>query len=237
MKNISRRSFVTTAAAGVAAFGAMGNSIPAAQAQQVEIASEWDLSAFNKLANHPARVKQVFDSGTPGEGVFLHAKNSLNGLQYGFGIPKDQIQIVISLRGPGNMMNFDDSIWKKYQLGAAFHINDPKTGKPAERNIFYPSKAGAEMKYASDDIESPHSIYNDASIQALEHRGVRFLACHNATEGFAYELAHKHHPKLTGKEVYEDMVAHTLPNVLIVAAAVAAVALLQTEGHYSYLYV
>jgi len=33
------------------------------------------------------------------------------------------------------------------------------------------------------------------------------------------------------------MVAHTLPGVMIVAAAVAAVALLQSEGHYSYLYV
>ncbi len=237
MKHISRRSFVTTAAAGVAALGTMGSAIPPAQVQPVETSSEWDLLAFNKLVNHPARVKQVFDSAELGGGVFLHANNSLNGLRYGFGIPKDQIQIAIVLRGKANLMNFDDYIWKKYQIGAVGNIKDPKTGKPAERNIFYPSKAGAEMKYASDDIESQHSIYNDSSIQALQHRGIRLLGCHNATLGAAWELTHKHHVKQPLNAVYQDLLAHTLPNVLIVAAAVAAVALLQTEGHYSYLYV
>jgi hypothetical protein len=236
MKNISRRSFVTTAAAGVAAFGAMGSSIPSAQAQPIETKSEWDLAAFNDLANHPARVKQVFDSAKLGGSVFDHARNSLNGLRYGFGVSKDQIQIVIALRGPANLMNFDDYIWKKYRVGALFHINDPKTGKPAERNVFYPGKAGVKMKYASDNIESPHSIYNDASIQALQYRGVRLVGCHMATEGAAQGLAHKNHIK-QAQAVYQDMIAHTLPNVLIVAAAVAAVALLQTEGHYSYLYI
>ena len=93
MKSISRRSFVTTAAAGVAAFGAMGSAIPPAQVQSVETSSEWDLAAFNKLANHPARVKQVLDTGNLDGSVLAHAKNSINALQYGFGIPKDQIQM------------------------------------------------------------------------------------------------------------------------------------------------
>ena len=237
MKSISRRSFVTTAAAGVAAFGAMGSAIPPVQVQPIETSSAWDLAAFNTLANHPARVKQVLDTGNLDGSVLAHAKNSLNGMQYGFAIPKDQIQIVISLRGPANLMNFDDYIWKKYQIGAAQHINDPKTGKPAERNIFYPGKAGAEMKYASEDIESPHSLYNDSSIQALEQRGVRFLGCHNSTLGAAMEITHKDHVKEPLQKVYQDLMAHTLPNVLIVAAAVAAIGLLQTEGHYSYFFV
>lgn len=237
MKSISRRSFVATAAAGVAAFGALGGSIPSAQAQRVETKSDWDLAAFNKLANHPARVKQVFDTGTAGGSIFGHAVNSLNGLEYGFGIPKDQIQIVVSLRGPANLMNFDDYIWKKYQIGAMLHINDPETGKPAESNVFYPGKAGAKMIYVSDDIENPHSIYSDSSIQALQHRGVRFLGCHNSTQGSARELMHAHHLTQPVQDVYQELLAHKLPNVLIVAAAVAAIALLQTEGHYSYLYV
>ncbi|MGI9071266.1 MAG: hypothetical protein ACR2JB_08105 [Bryobacteraceae bacterium] len=37
------------------------------------------------------------------------------------------------------------------------------------------------------------------------------------------------------EQVVRDLQAHTVPGVLIVASMVAAVALLQTEGHYSYI--
>lgn len=238
---ISRRSFVTTAAvgmaAGVSALAASGPLAPSAEAQRVEMASNWDISEFNQLVHHHARVKQVFDFVPLKAGVLNHIKNSLNGLQYGFGIPQDQIQIVAVSRGLSTLMNFDDHVWKTYSIGALFSIKDPKTGKPAERNVFYPSHAGPGLQYASDDIESRHSIYNDGSIQALQRRGVRFLCCHNATEGMAGYLAERSPTKQTGTQVYQDMASHTLPGVLIVAAAVAAIALLQSEGHYSYLYV
>ncbi len=237
MKSISRRSFVTTAAAGMAALGSLGPALPAAQAQAVELASDWDLSGFNQLVQHRARVKQLFDLVPLKQEVLDHIQNSLNGLHFGFGIPADQIQIVAVSRGFSTFLNFDDYIWKTYGIGAGFNVTDPKTGKPAERNIFYPSSAGPDLKYASSDPESLDSIYNDASIQALQQRGVRFLCCHNATYGLAHYIAEKRHSDQTGDQIYKDMVAHTLPNVLIVAAAVAAVALLQSEGHYSYLYV
>lgn len=242
MKNIhsgkiNRRAFVATAAAGMAALGTMGPIVPSAGAQRVELASDWDLSEFTRLANHNARVKQVFDLVPLKPEILAHIKNSLNGLQYGFGVHQNQIQIVAVSRGLATLINFDDYIWKTYRLGALFNVKDPKTGKPAERNIFYPSHAGPDLKYASDDIESRQSIYNDASMQALQHRGVRFLCCHNATEGMAGYLAEKNGARQTGKQVYQDMVAHTIPGVLMVAAAVAAIALLQSEGRYSYIYV
>ncbi|MGI9075468.1 MAG: hypothetical protein ACR2JB_30035 [Bryobacteraceae bacterium] len=37
------------------------------------------------------------------------------------------------------------------------------------------------------------------------------------------------------EEIVRDMLAHTLPNVLVVASMVAAIALLQTDRHYSYI--
>jgi intracellular sulfur oxidation DsrE/DsrF family protein len=237
MKSISRRSFVTTAAAGMAALGPLAGALPAAQGQAVEMASDWDLSAFQQLAHHPARVKQLFDVVPLKKQVFEHIQNSLNGLQFGFGIPAHQIQIVAVSRGFATFFNFDDHIWKTYGIGALTSVNDPKTGQPAERNIFYPSSAGPDLKYASDDPENRNSLYNDSSIQALQHRGVRFLCCHNATYGLAHYIAGKRSTEKTGDQIYKDMIAHTLPGVMIVAAAVAAVALLQSEGHYSYLYV
>lgn len=237
MKSISRRSFVTTAAAGMAALGSLGPALPAAQGQAVEMASDWDISSFNQLAQSPARVKQLFDVVPLKQQALEHMQNSLNGLHFGFGIPASQIQIVAVSRGFATFFNFDDHIWQTYGIGALTNVNDPQTGKPAERNIFYPSSAGPDLKYASTDPENRNSIYNDSSIQALQHRGVRFLCCHNATYGLAHYIAEKHPPQQAPDQIYKDMVAHTLPGVMIVAAAVAAVALLQSEGHYSYLYV
>ena len=37
------------------------------------------------------------------------------------------------------------------------------------------------------------------------------------------------------EEIVQDWLSHTLPGVMVVAAMVGAVALLQTEGHYSYI--
>ena len=183
MKSMSRRSFVTSAAAGVAVLGTLGGVSPEGEAQLVYTTTDWKVSDFNRLVKNPARVKQVYDVIPIGGGKFLNnIKNSLNGLQYGFGVPEDQIQVAAAMHGPANMLNYDDYVWNKYQIGAWLKVEDPETGKPAVRNIFYPSKAGASLKYASQDINSPDSLYQDTSIQALQSRGVRFLSCHTALE-------------------------------------------------------
>lgn len=232
---ISRRSFVTTATAGIAALGSIGAMAPAAQAQRIEMASNWDLSDFNQLLHHPARVKQAYDVTPANSGPFEHMLNSFNGLQFGFGIPANQIQIVAVMRGMASLLIFDDAAWQKYQLGALAKVNDPKTGKPALRNIFYPSKTN--LKYTSTDPENPNSLYGDSSIQALQQRGLRILGCHNATWFMAKYIRRKTHLDQPQQKVFDDLMAHTLPGVFVVAAAVAALALLQSEGHYSYLYV
>ena len=54
------------------------------------------------------------------EGKFLNTmKNSLNGLRFGFGIPKEQIKVVGALHGSANMLNYDDYddyVWNKYRI-------------------------------------------------------------------------------------------------------------------------
>lgn len=235
---ISRRSFVTTAAAGIAAFGSLssvGPLAPSAHAQELETTSQWDLAAFNKLAHTPAQVKQLFDVTAPNGGAFDHIQNFLNSVQFGFGIPEHQIQTVAVMRGRASFLIFDDSMWKKYQFGTILNVKDPKTKKTAERNIFYPSKT--DLKYPTDNFESPKSLYGDNSIQALQHRGLRLIGCHIATWFIAQGVADKLHLKQPHKEIFDDLVAHTLPGVLIAAAAVGAIGMLQMQGHYSYLYV
>jgi hypothetical protein len=101
------------------------------------------------------------------------------------------------------------------------------------KNLFYPTKAGTSLHYGSESPDSPESLYQDASIQALQYRGVKLLACHTATEEQARTLIAHNGLTQQPEEIVKEMLAHTLPEVLVVAAMVAAIALLQTEGHYS----
>src|SRR5229473_6900370 len=235
MNRMSRRSFVSTAATSAAALAAMG-TVNSAEGQLVYTKSDWKLSEFSQLAKNPARVKQVYDVTQIAEGSFLNnLKNSLNGLHFGFGIPNEQIKIVAALHGPANMLNYDDFIWNKYKIGAWLKVTDPSTGQPAVKNPYYASKAGASLHYNSDNPDSGESLYQDTSIQALQHRGVNLLACHTATEEQARALIAHNSLKQQPEEIVKEMLAHTLPEVLVVAAMVAAIALLQTDGHYSYI--
>src|SRR5258708_12938463 len=107
MNRMSRRSFVSTAATGVAALAAMGTG-NSAEGQLVYTKSEWKVGEFDQLAKNPAQVKQVYDVTQIAEGGFLNnIKNSLNGLHFGFGIPVEKIKIVPPLHAPPNMLNHD----------------------------------------------------------------------------------------------------------------------------------
>jgi intracellular sulfur oxidation DsrE/DsrF family protein len=236
MNPINRRSFFGTAAAGIAAIGLAGQSTPMAQAQLVYAKKDWKIEEFDRLAKSPARVKQVYDIVGVGEGKFLNnVKNSLNGFEIGWGIPKGEVKVAVGMHGPANMLNYDDTIWSKYGIGAWLKVMDPETGKPAARNPYYASKGGANPKYSSQDPNSEDSLYQDTSMQALQSRGVVFMSCHTADEEQARAIVKHNNLSMKPEALVEEMLAHTVPGVLVVAAMVAAIALLQSEGHYSYI--
>jgi len=235
MNPLSRRSFVSQAAAGLAALGMAAENPRVTQAQLVWRGSEWKLAAFHKLVNDPASVKQIFEVTQISDGRFLNGiKNSLNGLQFGFDIPKEKIKVAVCLHGAANMVNYDDFIWNKYQIGEWLSVTDPSTGKPAVRNIFYKAKQPLDAAAFAKDPSDEESVYQDSSVEALQTRGVQFLSCHTATEEQARGLVKRNKLTQTPEEVVHEMLAHTLPEVLVVASMVAAIALLQCEGHYAY---
>jgi intracellular sulfur oxidation DsrE/DsrF family protein len=158
-------------------------------------------------------------------------KNSFNGLQFGYDIPAGEIRIVGAMHGPANLLNFDDSMWAKYKIGDYLKLNDPKTGAPATRNIFFPKRTPA----GSSDPNDRAGIYHDVSIEALMARGFQMLSCHNSTEGQAMALISKNALKDPVEDVVQDLQSHSLPGVIAVPAMVAAIAMLQTEGHYAYI--
>src|ERR1700688_429718 len=226
MKGMTRRSFVRIAGGtGVAILAAIG-TVNSADGQLVYTKSEWKVSEFNQLAQNPAQVKQVYDVTHIAEGGFLNnIKNSLNGLHFGFGVPDEQIKIVAALHGPATLLNYDDFIWSKYQIGAWLKVTDPSTGQPAVKNPFYPSKAGKALHYSSESPDSPESPYQDSRSQALESRGVKLLACHTATEEQARALIKHNNLTQQPEDIVKEMLAHTLPEVLVVASMVAAIAM------------
>lgn len=236
MERLTRRSFVATAAAGIGASGLFASSSPAGSGQLVWTASDWNITEFGKLLAHAARVKQVYDVTRIEDGKFLNnIKNSLNGLQFGFAIPEKQIKVVAGMHGPANMLNYDDSIWKKYRIGEWLKVSDPDTGKPAEKNIFYSAPETPAGAKPVEDLQSEHSIYQAKNIRELQARGVQFLSCHTATEEQAKVIVRQQNLSQSPEEVVRDMLAHTLPGVLVVASMVAAIALLQAEGHFTYI--
>jgi hypothetical protein len=205
-------------------------------AQYVWQKANWQAAEFDALSHLPRRIKQVVHAFDINGGRFLkYVKNSLNGLAFGIGVPAEQIQIVCALNGPANMLNYDDYVWQKYQVGKVVSLHDPKTGKPAERNIFYPSPAGSPPRYASKDPNSDGSAYQDFSIQGLQARGVRFLSCHTSTEEQARAFVKRNGLSTLPEEIARDMVAHTVPGVLVVPSVAAALAALQSDGQYGYM--
>ena len=232
MNPLTRRLFVAQAAAGFATLQALGQAAASEQPQLVWKSSQWKIEDFRKLVEDRARIKQVYDVTQINQGKFLNnVKNSLNGLRFGFDIPEQQIKIAVALHGPANMINYDDAIWAKYQVGEWLNVTDPATGKPAARNLYYLAKT---QPGSAQDPDDPNSVDQDSSVQTLQTRGVQFLSCHTALEEQARALIRRNRLTESPEVIVQDMLAHALPGVLVVASMVAAVALLQAEGHYTY---
>lgn len=236
MNNITRRSLLSRAAAGLTTVGLFSGVPLGAEGELVWRASEWRVAEFEKLLHDPARIKQVYDIVQIGDGKFLNnIKNSFNGLRFGFGLPEREIKLVAALHGPANLLNYDDHVWEKYQIGEWLNVTDPASGKPAGKNLFYNSKFGPKQESADKNPNDLNSIYQDTSMQALQSRGAQFLSCHTALEEQARMLISHNKLSQSPEDIVKDMLAHTVPGVLVVASMGAAIALLQGQGHYTYI--
>ncbi len=228
---LNRRTFVGIMSSGLAAATAAGMVSRSAGAQLVYHTADWKIAEFNGILESSASAKQVYDVRGIGDGKFLNnIKNSLNGFQFGFNIPPSQVKVIVAMHGPSNMLNFDDSMWEKYRLGEFLKVDDPKTGKPAVRNIYLRKGFGP-----STDPNDKASSFQDTSIEALQSRGVQFLSCHTATEEQVHALIGQYSLKASAEEIVRDFQSHTIPGVLIVPAMVAAVSLLQSQGRFTYI--
>ena len=74
-----------------------------------------------------------------------------------------------------------------------------------------------------------------AAAQSDPHHRRLFEQLAAAAEEQARVLIRRNKLTEAPEEIVKDMLAHTIPGVLVVAAMVAAIALLQAEGHYTYI--
>lgn len=222
------------AAVGIAAMAAP--ALSASETEAIYKPGDWKMASFQQLLEKPYDVKQLYDTTAVDDGnVFDHMVNSLNGLQFGFGIPADRIKLVGAFRARATVLNYDDAAWEKYHIGELDKVNDPKTGKPATRNIFAASAHGNPPHYPSTDPNSDDSAFQDASMQALRARGVQFLACHMAMYYHAQSIVKELKLQQTANEVRQDLAAHLLPGVLVVPSMVSAIPILQSKGQFTYI--
>src|SRR5258708_24357777 len=178
MSEFSRRSLLGGAVAASAGSTMWTEPV---HAQYVWQKSDWHAAEFDALTHTARRVKLVVHGFAINDSRFLkNAKNSLTGLQFGSGVAADQIQVVCALNGPANMTNYSDYIWQKYRIGEWIKVDDPKTGQPAVRNIFYPSKAGTPLHYASEDPSSADSPYHDFTLHHLPAPPAKFFSSHSS---------------------------------------------------------
>ncbi len=174
-KSVSRREFFQTA---VAAAGAAVLSGLPGQAEAHDLTPTDPAYRFEKyegIVNRSVRIRQLYEwPNINNPIIYANISNGLNGFQFSYDVPPDEIQVVVQAFFSANAAMYDDHIWEKYRLGDAFNVKDPATSASATRNIWHKSKISAQ------DVSPPpkdrsHPYYGDTSIEGLQRRGVLFL--------------------------------------------------------------
>ena len=175
---MNRKDFLAASATAAASSGVAAAADLPGGTNLVERRSDFDAAAFAKIVGRPAAIRQVFEAVAFRPSVLGNMKNALNGLQFGFGYSADAIVVALAGHGPSAVYAYADRVWVKYRLGEFFKLSDA-AGAPVVSNVFLRRRAPIDVRTDPDD---PAGMYQDASIEMLQRRGVIVLACHTAIE-------------------------------------------------------
>lgn len=177
----------------------------------------WDSSWLDELT---AKHKQIFDVAAYADGGGLfYAKNYFNAHRDAFGTTFPDVQAVLGIHGDAYPIVFSDAIWAKYDFGRRVKAKDPRTGKPALRNVLWQPREGEEMY--------------EYSVNALQPRGAKFILCNNVLRFVTRTLAGETGASYDATRA--ELIAGLLPKVTVVPAMVVALGLAQERG-CSYVY-
>ncbi|HEV7179882.1 MAG TPA: hypothetical protein VGN11_08420, partial [Candidatus Baltobacteraceae bacterium] len=154
----------TLVAAGITS-PALADDVPGGSAL-VERKANFDEAAFAKILGRAADIRQVFEAVGFQPGLFNNIKNSLNGLQFGFGYPAAKIALALAGHGASAAYGFSDYVWEKYKIGEFIGAKDA-AGSPLTSNTFLKAKSAVD---SSADPNDDKSMYQDTSIEMLQKR-------------------------------------------------------------------
>ena len=230
---MKRSAFLAASASLVATSGVgeAATSVPGGTHLVVR-KTDFDTAAFEAAANRSADVRQLWEAVSFHPALLNNIKNSLNGLQFGFGYAPERIATLVCGHGASSVYTYEDMLWSKYQLASALKLKDAD-GNPVTNNIYVASKSSLDP---SADPDNPEGIYQDTSIAALRKRGVIFLACHTAIEEQARTLVKGGFAPngMQPADVANDILTHLIPGTVVVPSAVATIAVLQFKYKYAY---
>lgn len=198
----------------------------------VERKAQFDMAAFDAIVGRPAKIRQLFEQIAFKPSMWNNVKNSLNGLQFGYGHSADEIAIAICGHGASSAYGYSDYVWQKYKIGDYFGIKDAQ-GATITSNSWVAAKSSYDP---SADPDDDAGMYQDTSIEMLQKRGVAVLICHTAVEEQSRGLVKGGNAPagMTPKEVADDILTHLIPGALVVPGMVATVAVLQKALGYTY---
>ena len=194
-----RRGFLTslTALAGMAA-------LRPRESLHAQAAQGWDMSWLDGLTG---KHKQVFDLMDFESGLRV-VMNWLDAWEKVYGLKHPEINAVVGIARAAFPINASDELYRKFPIGEMWKVNDPDTGKPAQRNIFLDGG-------------------NDR-VRPLQARGMKIWMCNNALMNIAGRFGDA--VKRPQPEVYAELRAGLLPGVILVPAHTMLLGMCQERG-------
>ena len=172
------------------------------------------------------RRRMVFDMPQPAGGLpAIHVRNYLETYRTAYGLTYPDVNAVVGLYYLTTALAFTDPVWARYRLGAAAQVVDADTGQPAERNVLWKPRPGRDVLPIAG---GPVPVPADCAITELQRRGTRVLLCNNALAHWAATIAGA--TGQTPAAVRAELLAHLIPDVVVVPAMVIAYQQAQARG-------
>ena len=221
-KNKSRRVFL-----GKMIGVATAATLPVAKmsaASAVEMDSQ-DLWMDGITGDH--RCLFDFPAHKNGAGL-VHILNYITTYQAAYGADISDVSTIGTLYSIGPQssiaMAFTDDMWAKYRFGEYLALDDPQTGKPSVRNLFYKTMEGDSLPRVGNIGPFP-----DASVSALQEKmGTIFLLCNNAVTALGMDLSMQGRGET--EAIIADLKNHVHSGIHLVPAMVIAIEKAQVAG-------